>query len=102
MVFYLEAVDLGVWRLTRDWIKPQKNPKKSISRDEKEIHVSAYSKNFLFELISVGVFNQIFTLTKANEIWLKGESFMIVLASSVSKKLLNKHMMISLCFLMSL
>ena len=29
MACHLEAVDLGVWRVTRDEMKPIKNPKKS-------------------------------------------------------------------------
>jgi hypothetical protein len=32
---YLEAVDLGVWRLTRDEMKPPKNLKKLATSDEK-------------------------------------------------------------------
>ena len=36
MASYLEAVDFGVWRLTRDGMKHQKNPKKPTSSDEKE------------------------------------------------------------------
>jgi hypothetical protein len=35
MTCYLEAVDLGVWRVTRDRMKPPKNPKKLTTSDEK-------------------------------------------------------------------
>jgi hypothetical protein len=35
MACYLEAVDLGVWRVTRDMMKPLKNPEKLITSDEK-------------------------------------------------------------------
>lgn len=53
-----------------DGMKPQNNPKKPTSSDDKEIHVNTHSKNCLFELVLV-CFNQVFTHTKANEIWLK-------------------------------
>ena len=36
MACYLEAVDLGVWRVTRDGIKPIKNPDKPTKSEEKE------------------------------------------------------------------
>ena len=35
MVCYLEAVDLGVWRVTRDGMEPLKNPDKPTEGDEK-------------------------------------------------------------------
>ena len=38
MACYLEAVDLGVWRVTRDGMKPIKNPVKPTKGEEKEIH----------------------------------------------------------------
>ena len=38
MACYLEAVDLGVWRVTRDEMKPIKNPDKPTKSEEKEIH----------------------------------------------------------------
>jgi hypothetical protein len=34
MASYLEVIDLGVWRVTRDGMKPPKNPKKLIASDE--------------------------------------------------------------------
>jgi hypothetical protein len=64
MACHLEAVDLGVWRVSRDGMKPLKNPEKPTKGDEKEIHLNARS-------FSMDVFNQVFTLKMANEIWLK-------------------------------
>jgi hypothetical protein len=42
---YLEAVDLGVWRVTCDVMKPLKNPEKLTASDEKEIHLNVRAKN---------------------------------------------------------
>ena len=41
MACHLEAVDLGVWRVTRDGMKPIKNPDKPTKSEEKEIHFNA-------------------------------------------------------------
>jgi len=71
MACYLEAVDLGVWRVTRDGMKPLKNPEKPTTSEEKEIHLNARAKNCLYESLSMDIFNQVFTLRTANEIWLK-------------------------------
>jgi hypothetical protein len=71
MACYLEAIDLGVWRVTRDGIKPLKNPEKPTTSEEKEIHLNARAKNCLYESLSMDIFNQVFTLKTANEIWLK-------------------------------
>jgi hypothetical protein len=68
MACYLEAVDLGVWRVTRDGMKPPKNPEKLIASDEKEIHLNARAKNWLYESLSMEIFNQVFTLKAANEV----------------------------------
>ena len=38
MACHLEVVDLGVWRVTRDGMKPIKNPDKPIKSEEKEIN----------------------------------------------------------------
>ena len=38
---YLEAVDLGVWRVTHDGMKPIKNPDKPTKSEEKEMHFNA-------------------------------------------------------------
>jgi hypothetical protein len=35
MACYLETVDLGVWRVTHDGIKPPKNPEKFTTSDKK-------------------------------------------------------------------
>jgi hypothetical protein len=71
MACYLEVVDLGVWRVTRDGMKPLKNPEKPTTSEEKEIHLNAKAKNCLYESLSMDIFNQVFTLKTANEIWLK-------------------------------
>jgi hypothetical protein len=71
MACYLEVVDLGVWRVTCEGMKPPKNPEKLTASDEKEIHLNARSKNCLYESLSIDIFNQVFTLKIANDIWLK-------------------------------
>jgi hypothetical protein len=71
MTCYLEVVDLDVWRVTRDGMKPPKNPEKPTTSEEKEIHLNARAKNCLYEPLSMDIFNQVFTLKPANEIWLK-------------------------------
>jgi hypothetical protein len=70
MACYLEAVDLGVCRVTRDGMKPPKNPMKPTTSEEKN-HLNARAKNCLYESLSMDIFNQVFTLKTANEIWLK-------------------------------
>ena len=62
MACYLEAADLGVWRLTHEEMKPPKNPEKLTTSDEKEIHLNARAKNCLYESLSMEIFNQVFTL----------------------------------------
>jgi hypothetical protein len=62
MASHLEAVDLGVWRVTRDGMKPIKNPNKPTKSEEKEMHFNARAKKWLFESFSMDVFNQVFTL----------------------------------------
>jgi hypothetical protein len=52
-------------------MKPPKNPEKSTTSEEKEIHLNARAKIFLYESLSMEFFNQVFTLKTANEIWLK-------------------------------
>jgi hypothetical protein len=71
MACYLEVVDLGVWRVTCEGMKPPKNPEKLTASDEKEIHLNARTKNCLYESLSIDIFNQVFTLKIANDIWLK-------------------------------
>jgi hypothetical protein len=70
MACYVEAIDLGVWRVTHDGMKPPKNLKKLTMSDEKEIHLNARAKNCLYEYISMEIFNQVFTSKTSNEIWL--------------------------------
>jgi hypothetical protein len=64
-------VDLGVWRVTRDRMKPPKNSEKPTTSEEKEIYLNARAKNCLYESLSMDIFNQVFTLKTANEIWIK-------------------------------
>jgi hypothetical protein len=71
MACYLEAVDLGVWRVTRDGMKPPKNPENPTTSEEKEIHLNARAKNCLYESLSMDIFNQVFTIKTTNEIWPK-------------------------------
>jgi hypothetical protein len=71
MSCYLDAIDLGVWRVTRDGMKPPKNFEKLTTSEEKEVHLNARAKNCLYESLSMEIFNQVFTLKTANEIWLK-------------------------------
>jgi hypothetical protein len=71
MACYLEVVDLSVLRVTRDVMKPPKNPEKPTTSEEKEIHINARAKNCLYESLSKNIFNQIFTLKTVNEVWLK-------------------------------
>jgi hypothetical protein len=52
-------------------MKPPKNPEKLTVSDEKEIHLNARAKNCLYKSLSIDIFNQVFTLKNANEIWLK-------------------------------
>jgi hypothetical protein len=54
-------------------MKPIKNPPKPMKSEEKEIHFNARAKNCLFESFSMDVFNQVFTLNTAHEVWLKLE-----------------------------
>jgi hypothetical protein len=68
MACYLEVVDLGVWRVTRDGMKPPQNPEKPTTSEKKEIHLNARSKNCVYESLSMDIFNQVFTLKTTNEI----------------------------------
>jgi hypothetical protein len=71
MACYIEIVDLGVWSVTHDGMKPPKNPEKRTTSDEKEIHLNARAKNLLYESLSMEIFNHVFIMKTANEIWLK-------------------------------
>jgi tRNA G18 (ribose-2'-O)-methylase SpoU len=52
-------------------MKPPKNPEKLTTSDEKEIHLNARAKNCLYQFLSIDIFNQVFTVKNANEIWLE-------------------------------
>ena len=59
MACHLKAVDLGVWRVTHDGMKPIKNPDKPTKSEEKEIlqtkftSKSKYQKAVLTKLASL-------------------------------------------------
>jgi hypothetical protein len=65
------VIHLGVWSVTHDGMKPSKNHEKPTASNEKEIYLNACAKNCLFELFGMDTFKQVFTITIANEIWLK-------------------------------
>ena len=71
MACYLEAIDLGVWRVTHNGMKPIKNPDKPTKSEEKEIHFNARAKIAYLNLLAWMCFYQVFTLNTAHEIWLK-------------------------------
>jgi hypothetical protein len=50
MACYLEAIDLGVWRVTRDGMKPIKNLDKPTNSEEKEIHFNVRAKKLLVSI----------------------------------------------------
>jgi hypothetical protein len=52
-------------------MKSPKNPEKPTTSEEKEIYLNARAKNCLYESLSTYIFNQVFTLKTANEIYLK-------------------------------
>ena len=52
MACHLKAVDLGVWRVTHDGMKPIKNLDKLIKSEEKEIHFKARAKNYCLNLLA--------------------------------------------------
>ena len=62
---------MEVWIVTHDGMKPIKNPDKPTKSEEEQIHFNARAKNCLFESFSIDVFNKVFTLNTAHEIWLK-------------------------------
>jgi hypothetical protein len=49
---YLEAVDLGVWRVTCEGMKPPKNLEKPTTSEEKEIHLNARAKIACINLLA--------------------------------------------------
>jgi hypothetical protein len=52
-------------------MKPPKNPENLTMSGEKEIYLNARAKNYLYESLSIEIFDLVFTLKTANEIWLK-------------------------------
>jgi hypothetical protein len=52
MACYLEVVDLVVWRVTSDGMKPPKNPEKLTTSEEKEIHLNARAKIACMNLLA--------------------------------------------------
>ena len=54
MACHLEAVDLGVWRVTHDGMKPIKNPDKPTKSEEKEIYFKYVRKeSTVFSFVEV-------------------------------------------------
>jgi hypothetical protein len=86
MACYIEAVYLCVWRVTRDGIKPPKNPKKLTTSNEKN-HLNARAKNCLYESLSIEIFNQVFTLKMLMRFGLNYMSSMMAHQMSVSKNI---------------
>jgi hypothetical protein len=87
MACYLEAVDLGVWRVTRDGMKPPKNPENPTTSEEKEIHLNARAKNCLYESLSMDIFNQVFKLKLLMRFGQNCMSFMMTHSMSMSKNI---------------
>jgi hypothetical protein len=52
MACYLQVVDLSVWRVTRDGMKPSKNPEKLSASDKKESHLNARAKIACMNLLA--------------------------------------------------
>jgi hypothetical protein len=69
MASYLEAVGLDVWRVTREGTNPPAKPDRLTKADEKEIHFNAIARNALLESLSMEVFNRVYSLSSAQEIW---------------------------------
>jgi hypothetical protein len=57
MTCYLEAVDLGVWRVNRNEMKSPKNPEKLTASDEKEIHLNTRAKIASMNLLAWKILN---------------------------------------------
>jgi hypothetical protein len=55
MACYLEAIDLGVWRVTHDGMKLPQNPEKPTTSEEKGIHLNARAKNCLYESLTMDI-----------------------------------------------
>jgi hypothetical protein len=52
MACYLESIDLGVWKVTRDGMKPPNNPEKLTAIDEKEILLNVEPKIACMNLLA--------------------------------------------------
>jgi hypothetical protein len=70
MSCYLEAKGLDVLRVTNVGMKPLKRPTNPTPSDEKELQFNAIAKNALYESFSIEVFNRVYSLPTAREIWL--------------------------------
>lgn len=58
-----------VWRVTNEGMKPLIRPNNLPKSDEKEIHSNAIAQNSLPKSLSIGVFNRVYSLKSAHEIW---------------------------------
>jgi hypothetical protein len=82
---YLEVIDQSVWKVTRDQMKPSKNPEKLTTSDEKEIHLNARAKNCLYGSLSMEIFKQLFTLKLLMRFGLNYMRYMMAHLMSMSK-----------------
>jgi hypothetical protein len=69
MSCFLEAKGLGVWRVVNEGMKPLTRPTKPTKADEKEMHLNVIARNSLLESLSNDVFNRVYNLKIAYEIW---------------------------------
>ncbi|CAN6324860.1 unnamed protein product [Urochloa humidicola] len=69
MSCFLEAKGLGVWRVTEKGMKPLSRPDNPTKADENELHLNAIARNSILESLSMDVFNRVYGLKSAHEIW---------------------------------
>ncbi|CAN6325463.1 unnamed protein product [Urochloa humidicola] len=69
MSCFLEAKGLGVWRVTEKGMKPLSRPDNPTKADENELHLNAIARNSILESLSMEVFNRVYGLKSAHEIW---------------------------------
>uniref|UniRef100_K3YDI6 DUF4219 domain-containing protein n=1 Tax=Setaria italica TaxID=4555 RepID=K3YDI6_SETIT len=69
MSCFLKAKCLGIWRVTKHEMNPIAQPNNPTKADEKELHLNAIAWNSIFESLSIEVFNRVYELKSAHEIW---------------------------------
>jgi hypothetical protein len=87
MACYLEAIDLGIWRVTHDGMKPHKNPEKPTIGDEKEIHLNARAKTICLNLIASKSLTKCLLLQKQMKFGQNYMTFMMAQEISMSKNI---------------